>query len=99
MRHKWHRGNGYWIKLLTHDWYTITDEWGNGKYKIDIWIYRTFSFKNGFMYQIRTPDVVMYDKDKWKLMCKLLRYIYRGGCPCYRRIREELINKGLWKEL
>ena len=99
MRHKWHRGNGYWIKLLTHDWYTITDEWGNGKYKIDIWIYRTFSFKTGFMYQIKATDIVMHDKDKWKLMCKLLRYIYRGGCPCYRRIREELINKRLWKEL
>lgn len=100
MRHKWHRGNGYWIKLLTHDWYTITDDWGDGKYKIDIWIYRTLSFKTGFMYQIKAPDIVINSKDKWKLMCELLRFVYKGdGCPAYYRLCENLQKKGLWKQL
>ena len=56
-----------WRKLIYQDYYTIVDPWGTSdddkyRYKIEICIYKVFSWKNGFSYQIKAPDILINDK-------------------------------------
>ena len=96
---KWHKENGIWKKILWHDWYTITDERDMDTYRVDIYFYRTFSFKDGFMYLVQAPDMSFCGKKLFPLISALIRSLYLGNVPCYYRLREELMNKGLWSQL
>lgn len=96
----WKKIQGLWKKLLFHDWISVYDEWGvHDKYKIDIYIYRTFSLKHGFMYQVNIPDFTVNDKNIFIAVTEAMRYLYRGGCPCYYRLKEQLMKKGLWQKI
>ena len=93
-----------WRKQLYHDWFTIVDQWGISsddkyKYRVDIWIYKVFSLKNGFTYQVKAPDIVINNKKILNAIGELLRHLYRGGCPCYYRLEETLMNNGMWRKL
>ena len=105
-RNKWekcHIGD-YWYKQLDHFWTTIVDEWGveddeNDKYKIDVYVYKIFSFNTGFGYLINAPDISITGKNYWEVFDQLMRHLYHGGCPCYYRLKEDLVAKGLFNKL
>lgn len=62
--------------------------------------YQCFSFREGFWYQVKVPNFVANYKKLGTVLDLLFRYIYvDGGTPCYQRLEDELINKGLWKQL
>lgn len=93
-----------WRKQLYHDWFTLVDQWGVSdddryNYSIEICIYKVFSWKNGFSYQIKAPNIVINDKKLLVGIGELLRYLYGGGCPCYYRLEETLMKNGMWKKL
>lgn len=93
-----------WRKQLYHDWFTLTDQWGIStddkyKYKVEICIYKVFSWKNGFTYQITAPNILINDKNLLHAVGELLRYLYKGGTPCYYRLVETLMANGMWKRL
>lgn len=93
-----------WRKLIYQDYCTIVDPWGISdddkyKYKIETCIYKVFSWKNGFSYQIKAPNIVINDKKLLNAVGELLRYLYEGGCPCYYRLEETLMRNGMWKKL
>ena len=101
---KWFRIDGGWQKILYHDWYTIIDDWGlpeknRNVYKIDVMISRIFTWRDGFNYQIKVPDFTINDKNPWIAVSEVLRHLYRGGCPCYYRLMDQLLDKGLWGKL
>ena len=94
-----------WKKQLHHYWSTATDGWGVSSderfnYKIDIYLYKCFSFRKGFWNQVKAPNFVANDKKLGMVLDLLFRYIYvDGGTPCYQRLEDELMRKGLWKRL
>ena len=102
---EWYRiGRATWRKILYKDWFTIIDEWGlqgdnRNIYKIQIEISKTFSVRHGVMYQIKVPDFTINEKNLFVAISEVLRFLYRGGCPCYYRLTEELVEKGLWGKL
>ena len=105
MKWKYIKQDKIWKKQLYHYWATITDEWGISSderfnYKIDTYLYKCFSFKNGFWYQVKVPNFVANNKKLGTVLDLLFRYIYvDGGTPCYQRLEDELMNKNLWRQL
>ena len=99
---RWEKYNGYWRKLLNHDWFSIMDDWGcenDDKYRVDIRIYRTFSLHDGLGYQITAPDIAINDKNLFSVIGQFHRHLYRGGTPCYYRLKEILYDKNMWKDV
>ena len=101
---KYHGDDVLWCKQLYHDSFLVVDEWGSSqnpddRYTIDITINKVFSLKNRFTYQIKAPNIVINDKNLYDAFSQLLRYLYHGGCPCYFRLQDLLIEKGLWEKL
>ena len=93
-----------WRKTILHDGYTLLDDWGISedekyRYRIDIQIWKVFSLKNGFSYQIKAPNIVVNDKKLLTAIGILLRYLYKGGCPCYFRLEDEIRRIGVWNKL
>lgn len=94
-----------WKKQLHHWWFTITDEWGISSdplfsYKVDTYMWKCFAFGRGFWYQIQAPNITVNDATLDGALCELFRYLYvDGGTPCYQRLEDELVKKGLWKKL
>ena len=101
---KYHRDQIIWKKQLDHFWTTVIDDWGisedeSYKYRIDVYVYKTFSFVQGFGYQIKAPNIVINNRKLWQAFDEFMKYLYRGGCPCYYRLEEELRKKDLWRKL
>ena len=94
-----------WKKQLHHYWTTVTDAWGVSSderfnYKIDTYLYKCFSFRDGFWYQIKVPNFTANYKTLGGALDLLFRYIYvEDGASCCQRLEDELMNKGLWKRL
>ena len=93
-----------WRKQIFHDWFTLVDDWGISEderhvYRIEISMWKVFSLKNGFTYQIQAPNIIINEKKLLNAVGQLLRYLYKGGCPCYFRLEDELMAKGLWRKL
>ena len=94
-----------WKKKLHHYWANITDGWGVASdekfhYRIDTYLYKCFSFRRGFWYQVVVPNFTANEPTLDGALCVLFRYLYvNGGTPCYQRLEDELVNKNLWKQL
>ncbi len=105
MKWKYIKRDKVWKKQLHHYWSVITDEWGVSSddrynYKIDTYLYKCFSFRDGFWYQITVPNFTANEKTLGGALDLLFRYIYvDGGSSCYQRLEDKLIKKGLWKQL
>ena len=99
----WHKYNkSTYVKPIFQDTFTIIDAWGadhRSTYKIDISILRTFSWSNGFEWLIKVPDGSFKASSLWVVIGETLRFLYRGGCPCYYRLMDQLLEKGLWDKL
>ena len=93
-----------WKKQLYHDHIIMVDGWGissnpDNCYEFDIDIYKVFSLKNGFTYQIKAPNIVINEKKLLDGIGELLRYLYNGECPCYFRLVDTLMHNGVWRKL
>ena len=94
-----------WKKQLHHYWTTVTDAWGVSSderynYKIDTYLYKCFSFKHGFWYQVKVPNFCVNNKTLGGVLDQLFQYLYRdGGTSCYQRLEDELMSKDLWRKL
>lgn len=93
-----------WRKQIYHDHISMVDAWGvssdpNDCYEFDIDIYKVFSLKHGFSYQIKAPNILINGKYLLDAVGDLLRYLYSGGCPCYFRLKDELMKRGWWRYL
>ena len=93
-----------WRKHLYHDHISMVDAWGVSSnpddcYEFDIYVDKVFSWKNGFTYQAKAPNIVINDRHLLNCIGELLRYLYNGGCPCYFRLEEKLMNNGMWRKL
>ena len=105
MKWKYIKQDKIWKKQLHHYWSTVTDGWGVSSderfnYKIDTYLYRCFSLKNGFWYQVKVPNFTDNHKSLDVVLSDLFEYLYRDdGTCCYQRLEDELMRKGLWKRL
>ena len=105
MKWMYNKRDRIWKKQLHHYWTTVTDGWGVSSderynYKIDTFLYKYFSFKHGFWYQVNVPNFTANDKTLGGVLDMLFAYLYRdGGTPCYQRLKDELMSKGIWKKL
>ena len=106
LRHWWRfkADKVLWRKQIYHDHLSLVDEWGTSTdpdncYEFDISIDKVFSLKHGFSYQVKAPNVLINDKYLLDAVGELFRYLYKGGCPCYFRLEDELIRNGMWRKL
>lgn len=105
MKWKYNKRDKIWKKQIHHSHIVVTDGWGVSSdekynYSVDTYLYKCFSFKNGFWYQVIAPNFVSNDKTIDGVLKYLFIYLYReGGTCCYQRLEDELMSKGLWRKL
>lgn len=90
--------NGIPILYQQQQTVEFTDAFGEGK-KYTKTFTVTLVWHKGFHWGISTGDFSCWDKRLSKCVIFALRILETDGSPRYYRLKDHLINKGIWRNL